>query len=619
MPCILCWTQLRVSRKLSFCINQIHDQNNISYRDTGKLNLDGNLANQDGIGIEFAGRDSAGRRLMGLVPAGGISTTVLTDPLFTWEVPENWTLEEAATIPVAFATSYYSLIVRGQLCKGKSVLIYDGSDVIGQASIAIALHAGCSVLTTVNSHEEKNFLKKRFPQLDNKILNCQETNLEELVLRETQCRGVDLVLNSPSEEKFQASICSLAKDVHFENNNLNLLFHIDSSLKKEIVRLIYEGIKKGVVRPLPALVFPHQEIEDGFKLLSSGHFRKVLIKIRDESQIPGSDAKIEAIRRTYLNPDKSYLLVGGLGGFGLELANWMITRGARNIILTSRSGIQNGYQALCIRRWREMDVRVQISTISVTNEAEAESLIKETMKLGPVGGIFNLAAVIQEALIENLDEGNFKAVTLPKVDATKSLDSAARKYCPELECFVCFSSNASGRGNGGQTNYALANSAMERMMEQRRALGLPGLAIQWGPIGDVGIIAETMRSKATVVNGKYPQRISSCLRTLDFFLQQPYPVLGSMVIAERNRTDDSVTQMKITDAVAKILEVKDLKTVNMNKSLPELGMDSMMGTEIKNTLEKIYDLFLSLQEVRALTFGKLVELSSKAAESIEAI
>lgn len=88
-----------------------------------------------------------------------------------------------------------------------------------------------------------------------------------------------------------------------------------------------------------------------------------------------------------------FMYLGGLGGFGLELANWLILRGATKIVLTSRSGIRTGYQSLCIRRWQEMGITVRVSTADVTNEKGAQQLIKEAAMLGSVGGIFNLAVV----------------------------------------------------------------------------------------------------------------------------------------------------------------------------------------------------------------------------------
>lgn len=73
---------------------------------------------------------------------------------------------------------------------------------------------------------------------------------------------------------------------------------------------------------------------------------------------------------------------------------------------------------------------------------------------------------------------------------------------------MAFSSVSCRRGNAGQTNYGFANSTMERVCEKRRHDGLPGLAVQWGAIGDVGIILEMMGSNDTIVGGTLPQRMT---------------------------------------------------------------------------------------------------------------
>ncbi|KAF7386952.1 hypothetical protein HZH66_011404 [Vespula vulgaris] len=628
----------------------------LNFRDimlaTGKLPPDalpGDMATQDCIlGLEFSGRDTKGRRVMGMVGSRGLATTVLADPGFMWEVPNKWTLEEAATIPVVYATSYYALFVRGRLRPGETVLIHAGTGGVGQASIAIALHAGCKVFTTVGSQEKRNFLKKMFPQLtDRNIGNSRDTSFEQLILTETNGRGVDVVLNSLAEEKLQASVRCLARDGRFleigkfdlSNNSLlgmsiflkntsfhgillDALFETDCPEKREVVRLVNEGIKSGAVKPLPSTVFSEQQIEQGFRFMATGkHIGKVLLKIREEETqkvVQPFSKTVAAIPRTYMNPDKSYILVGGLGGFGLELANWMITRGAKHVILTSRSGIRTGYQALCVRRWRESGVNIVISTTDVTTLAGAEKLIKESNEIAPVGGIFNLAVVLNDAFIENLNENNFKNVALPKIDGTKNLDLASRKHCPSLDYFVAFSSVSCGRGNLGQTNYGLANSAMERIVEQRQSNGLPGLAIQWGAIGDVGLILENLGDNDTEIGGTLPQRISSCLSTLDVFLQQLHPVLSSIVLADKHKSTDNTNQVTLVQAVGNILGIKDLKSVNPNNTLADLGMDSLMGTEIKQTLERNYDLVLSAQEIRGLTLSKLLELSSDNTDTNDA-
>ena len=66
-----------------------------------------------------------------------------------------------------------------------------------------------------------------------------------------------------------------------------------------------------------------------------------MLKIRDNIEL-SSPLAVEALPRTYFNPHKSYIITGGLGGFGLQLAQWLIDRGARTLILTSRSGVKSG-------------------------------------------------------------------------------------------------------------------------------------------------------------------------------------------------------------------------------------------------------------------------------------
>ncbi|XP_039311877.1 fatty acid synthase-like isoform X2 [Solenopsis invicta] len=623
----------------------------LNFRDimlaSGKLSPDilpRNMATKESVlGFEFSGRDADGRRVMGIVEAKGLATTVVADINFLWEVPDKWTLEQAATIPIAYATSYYALFVRGRLEAGESVLIHSGTGGVGQAAISIALHAGCNVFTTVGTPEKREYLKKVFPQLnDRHIGNSRDTSFEQLIRVETQGRGVDVVLNSLAEEKLKAGIRCLAyngrfveigkydlsndsrigmsmflKNTSFHGVLLDILFGEDvdeknRTIKKELVKLVSEGIKNGAVRPLQATIFSDQQLEEGFRFMATGnHIGKVLLKIRDEEpkmRVP-MPKTVTAIRRTYLNPEKSYVLVGGLGGFGLELADWMISRGAKFIVLVSRSGIRTGYQDLQVRRWRENGKIIVIFTENVTTLSGTQHLIEESNRLAPIGGIFNLAAVLRDALIENLEEADFKTVILPKINVTRNLDAVSRKLCLSLDYFVVFSSLSSGRGNKGQTNYGFANSAMERIMEERQANGLPGLAIQWGAIGDVGLIMKMMGGNDAEVSGSIPQRISSCFATMDIFLQQPYPVLASSVLAEKYKSDnDNKTNLIAT--VTNILGIKDVDSINPNNTLADLGMDSLMDTEIKQTLERNYDIVLSAQKIRTLTIGTLQKLSN---------
>ena len=104
-------------------------------------------------------------------------------------------------------------------------------------------------------------------------------------------------------------------------------------------------------------------------------------------------APVRAIARTYLSPDKVYIITGGLGGLGLELAHWLVQRGAKYLALTSRSGVRTGYQKRLIGLWEKQGVKTLVSNRDVSSAKDTNHLFSEVKKMAPVGGVFHLAAV----------------------------------------------------------------------------------------------------------------------------------------------------------------------------------------------------------------------------------
>jgi fatty acid synthase len=142
--------------------------------------------------------------------------------------------------------------------------------------------------------------------------------------------------------------------------------------------------------------------------------------------------------------------------------------------------------------------------------------------MGPIGGVFHLALVLNDCLLENLLIDKSKETIASKVKSFENLDQMSRDLNLDLDYFVVFSSIACGKGNVGQSNYGFGNS----VCEARRKDGLHGLAIQWGPIGDVGVIAD---SEMNSLSGIVKQRINSCLEVLDKLLQSNHSVVSCMV------------------------------------------------------------------------------------------
>ena len=378
-------------------------------------------------------------------------------------------------------------------------------------------------------------------------------------------------------------------------------------------KLIADGIISGAVVPLRRTIFDMNSIEKCFRYMSSGkHIGKVLIKISDEDKgrLSCKPMSVKAIPTTVFIPNKSYIIIGGLGGFGLEVIQWMVEKGAKKFVINSRNGMKNNFQKYCVTRFRKMNALIVINDYDLTLKSEAKKLIDLATSMGEVGGIFNVAMILNDGLFDRQSAETFERVCKPKVNITKNMDEISRQNCLNLDYFVVFSSLSCGRGNAGQTNYGFANSVMERICESRRRDGLHGLAIQWGAIGDVGVVAERMGGNDIEIAGSLPQRIKSCLEVLDRFLQSPETILSSHMMAVSNKRAKSDINVDLITKVFNILGIKDHSNLSPNKTLAEMGMDSLTGTEVKQTFDKEgHD--LSLQELRNVTMKGIIEMSQR--------
>ncbi|KAK9746676.1 KR domain [Popillia japonica] len=551
-------------------------------------------------------------------------------------IPNDWTMEDAATCFVVYATVYQILVKNSNLKPGQSILIHSGTGGIGLAAINLCLHFGLKIFVTVGTQEKRDFLKQNYPQIKvEHIGNSRDTSnkirrygaqIYGEIGRFAQVpgqRGPEFV-----EEKLVASLRCLARGGKFleigkfdlASNNILVLkllgkdaqfralaldrfvFHGNYGMQCYIDE-IQELINCGAIKPLPRTVFNSDEVEKAFRYLGTGkHIGKVLIKIREEEPDeihPVPQTSFTAYPRFLCKPDSSYLICGGLGGFGLELADLLVVRGAKKLILTSRSGLRNGYQKF---------ESVITTKGDATTEESCSDLLNVAQKLGPLDGIFNLAAVLKDAAFENLTVEDFKVPLVPKAVCTRNLDKFSRELCPNLRYFVVFSSISCGRGNIGQTNYGMANSIMERICENRKKDGYPALAIQWGANGEVGLVAKMQEDhRELVISGTLQQRISSCLQVLDNFLTQDEPIVASMLVAEKRYGGHA---NNLFDAVLNIMGVTNLKSVSMHATFPELGMDSMTAVEIKQTMEREYELFLTAQDIRGMTLSKLRDIAN---------
>ncbi|CAG2102302.1 unnamed protein product [Medioppia subpectinata] len=559
-----------------------------------------------GLCSQFSGCDEFGNRFMGIKSGECLSTSLAFNNLNEIiSIPNHWSLESACTVPLAYGSAYLALIINARLDRTDSVLIHCADGAVGRAALAISLSIGCEIYATVNNLNARHNLLNDFPELDDtKVINTSMDCFKQQVCERTGGKGVDIVFNYTQEYRTELSANCLKPNGKYlsieyhSNNALNkavtcdkniAVFHInvkqvfsqtnDDLLKYKVLDLIREGIAKNVVKPF-------------------------------------NGKPVNAVHNTTFPDDRTYVLTGGLGGFGLELAHWLVERGAKHIALTSRSGLKNKYQEFCVNQLKTLGANVMISTLNASDPKECEQLMAGCEKEAPVAGIFCLAMVLSDGLFTNQTEKSMQKVFEPKIDAIKNLDTISRKLCPHLQYFVAFSSVSGGRGNAGQTNYGLANVYMQEVCESRRRQGLHGLAIQWGAIADVGVVTEHFSPDVQSIGATVPQRIHSCLSLMNHFLRSDDTVVSSLLRFEMKKPMDSTAKRDgVSDVVwliGNILGVRDPSKIRPMAKLPELGMDSLMVVNIKQALESEFEVELELQQLTTLTIGEINKLCDKS-------
>ncbi len=469
------------------------------------------------LGLEFSGRVSrvgasidqlqVGDLVVGLC-GGAFATHVVVEGDHVAKVPETLACESAATIPVAFLTAFYSLISCADLKRDEWVLIHGGAGGVGLAALQIARWRGARAIVTAGSQEKRALTRALGAE---HAFDSRSGSFVDDVMRATGGRGVSVILNSLAGEAMERSLGLLQpfgrfvelgkRDYHantaiglrpFRRNLSYFGVDLDQLLasRPDVSRQLFVDVlalfASGDFAPLPYSVFAYDEAVEAMRLMQqSGHIGKILI--RPPSRTAAFPSKRSA-ERFDVAPDGTHLITGGLGGFGLAAAEWLVERGARHLALVGRSGASNQTARETVASLRSAGVQVFVDSLDVADRPATEKLLADLAeKMPPLAGVMHAAMVLDDAIVANLDEARLLDVLRPKIAGAENLDELTRGLT--LDYFVLFSSATTVIGNPGQGAYVAANGFLEGLARQRCSAGLPALAVAWGAIGDVGVLA----------------------------------------------------------------------------------------------------------------------------------
>ena len=469
------------------------------------------------LGLEFAGRVvRAGAAVAGLKPGdevlglcgGAFATHAVVDAAHVARVPSGLSCESAATLPVAFLTAYYGLVSCAGLQRGEWVLIHGGAGGVGLAALQIVLWRGARAIVTAGSPEKRALTLALGAEY---AFDSRSGGFVDDVMRVTGGRGVSVALNSLSGEAMERSLgllqpfgrfVELGKRDYLANTAVGLrpfrrnlsYFGIDLdqllSARPDVSRRLFESVlalfAAGDLRPLPYTVFARDDVVEAMRLMQqSGHIGKILVRppLARDIRLPPRPAEAFAA-----DPERTHLITGGLGGFGLAAAEWLAGRGARHLALVGRSGAASDLARETVARLLDRGVQVRVASLDVADRSATERFLTDLARsMPPLAGVMHAAMVLDDAIAANLDRARFLEVLRPKVAGAETLDRLTRRL--PLDYFVLFSSATTVIGNPGQGAYVAANGFLEGLARERRAAGLPALAVAWGAIADVGVVA----------------------------------------------------------------------------------------------------------------------------------
>lgn len=301
------------------------------------------------------------------------------------KIPDAMPFADAGALVTNFVTAYHSLIGLARLSPGESVLIHSGAGGTGQAAIQIARFCGADIYTTVGSSSKRKLLTSLYGIPPERILNSRDLSFAEGVKRLTNQKGVDVVLNSLAGDALVASweciapygrfieigkkdifghnklpMFQFARNVSFSAVDIGAMTYEKPELIREALTNIVDMFSRNILRtPSPMNTFPISQVEAAFRYLQSGsNAGKVVVEIDPEEVItvglhrdPSDNAmnvsltqfqaSIKSKPRWGFSSEESFVIAGGLGGQGRSIAKWMVSRGARHLVLLSRSGLQD--------------------------------------------------------------------------------------------------------------------------------------------------------------------------------------------------------------------------------------------------------------------------------------
>ena len=335
-------------------------------------------------------------------------------------IPDSMSFSEAASIPVNFGTAYYSLVDVARLQPGQTILIHAASGGVGQAAIKLAQYIGAQIFATVGSATKRQLLINQYQIKEEHIFSSRTRQFKKGILRLTQGKGVDVVLNSLSGEALHDSWSCVAafgtfveigksdiykksqlcmevfdKNVTFSSVDLSIISERWPMKIQELLGRVMAMFKEGhLTHVKPIATMPMGKIEQAFRLIQARkHTGKVVLEAGDDTTVKVTAAEPQPLK---LDCYGTYIVAGGLGDLGRHAARFLAARGAGHIVLLSRRKLRGHEEKKLISEIQSHGAELHLLRCDITNlEMVKDSIAFCRERLPSIRGIIQAAMVLQ--------------------------------------------------------------------------------------------------------------------------------------------------------------------------------------------------------------------------------
>jgi acyl transferase domain-containing protein/NADPH:quinone reductase-like Zn-dependent oxidoreductase len=369
-----------------------------------------------------------GDRVFYAVDKAGMATSVQIPSACAHRIPKGLDITEAAGLPVAYSTALLCLLDVGRLQKGERILIHSASGAAGQACVQIAQHIGSEVFVTAGTPEKRDFLAQTYGISESHIFSSRTPEFKDGIMQVTNNRGVDVVVNCLSGHLLQQTWDLIAengrfleigkkdflqnshlpmrhfiRNVTFSGIDLRRIINTKPTTVKRFLSTIASMVEEGAITPIrPITKIPISQIKTGLRKLQAGqNIGKIIITLEHEDNVLVerlSPLKDALTTPKLLKPDATYIIAGGTGGIGRALVPWMISKGAKNVIMLGRSASSNAKVKAILKQYEGIGICVRAIPCDVGSRADVIRASEAIKDLPNVRGVVHSAICLRVSL-----------------------------------------------------------------------------------------------------------------------------------------------------------------------------------------------------------------------------